>query len=330
MSSLDATGPGAAIRDPAIRRVERISLTVADLARSEAFYCEALGFEPLGRGVSDDETLSELTGIPQLRGRSVRLRLGRQEIELVSFAPRGRDYPVVRSAADPWFQHFAIVVADMKEAYATLRRRSDFASISSHGPERLPPNTGSVTAFKFRDPDGHPLELTMFPPGIRAETWNQPHGNAVFLGIDHSAIGVAATAKSVAFYRDLLGMSVTFRSTNRGAEQEALDGLASEQVEITVMQPIDPDSPHIELLEYPLAVRPDAQIELHANDIAASRLSLCTDNLASLHEQLATAGAAFISSRPVSLGPGSITMLVRDKDGHLLQLTEHGGLGVSA
>lgn len=323
MNGLDATGPGAAMNNAAVRRVERISLTVADLARSEAFYCEALGFEPVGSAEWEGEALSELIGIAQLRAKSVFLRLGQQKIELVSFEPRGRDYPAHCSSADPWFQHFAIVVGDMRKAYAALLRRSDFAPISREGPERLPPNTGSVTAFKFRDPDGHPLELTMFPPGLGPKMWHVPHGGAVFLGIDHSAIAVAATAESVAFYRDLLGLAVAFRSTNRGPEQERLDGLKSERVEITVMQPADPDSLHIELLEYPVAVRRNAQLQLNANDVAATRLWLRTDNLATLHGRLEAAGVSFISPRPVTFGAGCATMLVGDKDGHLLQLTEH-------
>ena len=39
-----------------------------------------------------------------------------------------------------------------------------------HGPQLLPPSTGSVTAFKVRDPDGHPLELSYNP--ARVETGN--------------------------------------------------------------------------------------------------------------------------------------------------------------
>jgi catechol 2,3-dioxygenase-like lactoylglutathione lyase family enzyme len=253
------------------------------------------------------------------------LRLGDEEIELVSFDPKGRDYPVPRTAADPWFQHFAIVVADMDEAYAALRRGSDFTAISRDGPERLPPNTGSVTAYKFRDPDGHPLELTAFPPGVGADKWHHPRGASVFLGIDHSAIGVANSGESLPLYRDVLGMSVPFRSTNRGPEQERLDGLAAERVEITILQPADPDSPHLELLEYPSAVRTRAPIKLHANDIAATRLWLQTNDLDGMLQRLRAAGAELASPRPVAVGPATNAFLLRDRDGHLLQLANRVG-----
>src|SRR3954471_390707 len=98
----------------------------------------------------------------------------------------------------------------MDRAYNILRRHPDFTPISRNGPERLPPNTGSVTAYKFRDPEGHPLELTTFPPGVGSAKWHAPRGDSVFLGIDHSAITVASSAAAIAFYCDILGMSVPF------------------------------------------------------------------------------------------------------------------------
>lgn len=320
MSDLDHQS-GPAEGRAAVLRLRRISLTVTDLSASEAFYRDALGFEPMADETHEGRAFSDLMGIPGLRARSVVLRLGEQEIELVSFGPRGRDYPPGSTAADPWFQHFAIVVADMDEAYGGLRRRTDLAPISTEGPQRLPPNTGSVTAYKFRDPDGHPLELTMFPAGVGAAAWHQPRRESVFLGIDHSAISIADTSASIAFYRDLLGMSVTFRSINKGPEQERLDGLASNGVEITVLQPADPDSPHIELLEYRLPSRRLAPIDLRPNDVAATRLVLQANDLAALHERLEAAYPPFRTSGLIELKSGCLAVLLRDEDGHLLQIS---------
>jgi catechol 2,3-dioxygenase-like lactoylglutathione lyase family enzyme len=310
------------ISPAAVRRITRISLTVADLDRSEVFYRDCFGFETAPKRASHECDWPALTGIARLRARSVVLRLGGEEIELVSFEPKGRGYPSRRTAADPWFQHFAIVVADMDRAYDALRKRSDFTPISRNGPERLPPNTGSVTAYKFRDPEGHPIELTMFPPGVGSAKWDQTPGslNAVFLGIDHSAIAVANSTGAIAFYRGLLGMSVPFQTTNRGPEQERLDGLAAERVEITVLQPADPDSPHLELLEYPSALRTRAPIQLNVNDVAATRLWLECDDLGGLRERLRATGADLLS--PVGAVKSAIApLLLRDRDGHLLQLT---------
>jgi catechol 2,3-dioxygenase-like lactoylglutathione lyase family enzyme len=48
---------------------------------------------------------------------------------------------------------------------------------------------------------------------------------ALFLGIDHSALSVASTSRSLAFYR-ALSLRVSERSVNRGPAQERLDGVA--------------------------------------------------------------------------------------------------------
>src|SRR5262249_25717905 len=82
-----------------------------------------------------------------------------------------------------------------------------FTPISVGGPQILPPRNGSVRAFKFRDPDGHPLELLYFPPGQGRPIWHQQARDDTFLGIDHSAIGISDTSVSLAFYADILGMT---------------------------------------------------------------------------------------------------------------------------
>src|SRR5262249_23827975 len=94
---------------------------------------------------------------------------------------------------------------------------ASFALLKSiGGPQTLPPQNGSVRAFKFRDPDGHPLELLYFPPGQGRSIWHQHANDRIFLGIDHSAIGISDTSVSSAFYADLPGMTRTYATTNRG------------------------------------------------------------------------------------------------------------------
>ncbi len=174
---------------------------------------------------------------------------------------------------DLWFQHLAIVVADMGAAYAQLRAAGDFIAITEGGPQTLPPASGSVAAFKFRDPEGHPLELLWFPAAGAPPRWRNPAQGALLLGIDHSAITVAETAASVAFYEERLGLSVTARSLNRGVEQERLDDTPGAVVEVTALSPTDPTSPHLELLCYraPPGGRP-MPAGGRDSDIAATRL----------------------------------------------------------
>ena len=107
-------------------------------------------------------------------------------------------------------------------------------------------SSGGVTAFKFRDPEGHPLEMLAFEPGARPAHWAFSSAN-LCLGIDHSAISVADTGRSVAFY-SRLGLARTASSLNIGREQEELDNLLGAVVEVTALAPPTQAVPHVELL----------------------------------------------------------------------------------
>src|SRR5438132_13918680 len=143
---------------------------------------------------------TSIWGVFGLRVRAVRLRLGEEQIELLQFlAPGGRPIPVDSRSNDRWFQHVAIIVSDMAAAYARLR--SFNVQHAPSGPQRLPdwnPNAGAIEAFYFRDPDGHNLEVLAFPAGKGPAKWHNP-GGRLFLGIDHTAIVVSDTERSLYF-----------------------------------------------------------------------------------------------------------------------------------
>ena len=214
---------------PQVKRLARLELNTSDLQRACGFYVDALGFEMIGDARSE---------------RTV-LRLGREEIVLVQAPPDAEPYPSPRAADDPWFQHFAIAVADMEAAYAHLRPHVR-EPISRDGPQRLPPSTGSVTAYKFRDPDGHPLELSFAPGG----PWTRAAkaGGPLFLGVDHTALAVSDLQASLAFYTGL-GLQPGPRLLNHGPEQDRLDGLDGVELDIAVLLTAEP-GPHLELLHY--------------------------------------------------------------------------------
>jgi catechol 2,3-dioxygenase-like lactoylglutathione lyase family enzyme len=171
------------------------------------------------------------------------------------------------------FQHFAIVVSDMGLALERLCTTDGWTRITRDGPQRLPQSSGGVTAFKFRDPVGHPLELLEFPADKTPEKWNEKRG-AIFLGIDHSAITVRDTATSERFYAQL-GFSPSARSINQGPEQERLDDVPAAVVEVTALSSGD-EGPHIELLCY-RGVSRDTQQVCEGNDVAATRLELACE-----------------------------------------------------
>jgi catechol 2,3-dioxygenase-like lactoylglutathione lyase family enzyme len=186
-------------------------------------------------------------------------------------------------------------------------------------PERLPdwnPNAGGIRAFYFRDPDGHPLELIWFPPGKGDPRWQQPT-DRLFLGIDHTAIAVGDTRKSLAFYRDRLGFRVAGRSENFGPEQERLNAVRGAHLRITSLRA--GAGPGIEFLEY-LAPRNGRAFpaDERANDIVHWQTRLIARDEAAL--------ASVGPNRPVTIFGHELGfargVTVRDPDGHSLEVVE--------
>jgi len=266
-------------------RLLRIELTVTDLAEAERYYVEALGFAATHRG-DVDPAMAALLGATHVS--AVTLRRGGQLLVLQAFQPQGTGYPADAVASDQVFQHFAIPVTDMATGYAKLPLHTP-APISAE-PQHLPARSGGAVAFKFRDPDGHPLELIQFP---------DQHDD----GIDHSAIVVADVERSIAFYRDQLGLRVAARQTNTGVEQDRLDGLQGVTVEVVALTPEQP-TPHVELLAYR---NPPVRLgrKLAPRDVAATRLVLEIQALPDDATRLADGGRA---------------MLTHDPDGHAMLL----------
>src|SRR5690606_16398048 len=126
-------------------------------------------------------------------------------------------------------------------------------------------NTGSVTAFKFRDPEGHPLELISFPPGVGAPVWEKVRGEGI-LGCDHTAISVMNLDRSLHFYADLLGFRIASRSLNQGPEQDRLDDLPGCLVDVVALEPTIITTPHVELLHYRMPPGRPAASAIQASD----------------------------------------------------------------
>ena len=247
--------------DPALQRIATFHLVTLDLDRLVHFYADVLGFAAEGGTAAIHEEEMALLGLAG-SGVRQRLRLGAEQIAIETF-----DIP------------------------AAVARLAGATPISPAGPSRLPASSGGVTAFKFRDPDGHPLEFLQFPPGGSPRwTGATPPDPGIGLGIDHSAISVSDAAASIGFY-EALGLKAVAGSHNVGPAQDALDGLADVEVDV---RPLEPPSsaPHLELLAY-LHPRGAAGPPLRPSDVAATRIGWT----------------------------GLATALLRDPDGHLQQVT---------
>lgn len=309
-----------------VKGVESIGMTVSDLDRSVDFYSKVLQFDKISEAEVDGEPYEHLQGVFGLRMRVARMRLGDETIELTEYlAPRGKPAPVDSRSNDRWFQHIAIIVSDMDQAYRVLRDYK--VQHASSGPQLLPawnPSAGGIRAFYFRDPDGHPLEILWFPADKGRAKWHAVTGR-LFLGIDHTAIVISDTETSLNFYRDRLGMEVAGESENFGIEQERLNNVFGARLHITTLRA--DSGPGIEFLEY-LAPRDGRPFppEEKANDLIhwQTRFSgLSVDNAT---RSLRSSRTPFVSAGAVELRDGKTgfrkAVTVRDPDGHAIQIAE--------
>jgi catechol 2,3-dioxygenase-like lactoylglutathione lyase family enzyme len=191
-----------------------------------------------------------------------------------------------------------------------------------------------------------------FPPGKGDPKWQRAAGilpagktgfagkdagNALFLGIDHTAIVVNDTDKSLAFYRDALGMKVAGGAENYGVEQEHLNQVFGARLRITALKA--ERGPGIELLEYitPPGGRP-LPADANANDLVFWHTRLVAEGLDDFGGKLREQQTKVVSARAVTLSRGEVgsgpshfaecdsgrrSVIMRDSDGHVLQFVEN-------
>lgn len=318
--------PAPAIEPPvAVQSIASVGFTVSDMDRSIAFYRDVLMFRPVRDIEVDGPEYDQLYGCFGVRARIVRMQLGEQQIELTQFIspPDLRPIPVPSYSHDLWFQHFAIVVRDMDTAWVQLRKHH-VRQISPR-PQTIPTSTqaaAGIKAIKFRDPDGHNLELLWFPEGKGKPAWKRGGGD-LFLGIDHTAMTVRSTENSIKFYRDLLGMTVAGGTLNLGTEQEHLDSLPGVRVRVTGLTS-KRGPPGVEFLEYelPTAGRP-FPTDSHPTDLWHWQTTMVVPDVevavAQVHGmgQIVSVGVVTLPDKSLGFTKG---MVVRDPDGHAIQL----------
>jgi catechol 2,3-dioxygenase-like lactoylglutathione lyase family enzyme len=299
--------------------VAMVGMTVADMNRSVEFYTRVLDFRVVSDEQAGGASYDSLEGLTGTSVRMVRLQLGDEYLQLTQYlSPAGRPAPADARSNDRWFQHVAVIVSDMDSAYVRLRRFK--VTEVSAGPQLLPktiPNAAGIRAFYFKDPDGHPLEVLQFPPDKGNPRWHQA-SDRLFLGIDHTAIVVRNTNRSLGFYRDALGLRIAGESMNFGTEQERLNNVPGARLHITGLRA--PEGPGIEFLEYlaPGGGRPYPGDE-RPNDLVHWQTTVLVPDLVATTRTIRQGGF-----RMVSRGVGN-GVVVRDPDGHAILLEEAQG-----
>jgi catechol 2,3-dioxygenase-like lactoylglutathione lyase family enzyme len=310
-----------------VKRVEVIGITVNDMDRSIKFYSEVLGFKKATDIELWGTEFEQLKGIFGLRMRVVRMQLGDEYIELTDYLTGGgRSIPQDTKSNDLIFQHIAIVVSDMDKAYQHLRKFN--VEHVSTAPQTLPksiPQAEGIKAFYFNDPDKHTLELIYFPEGKGQLKWHAAVSKNVngklFLGIDHTAIGVSNSDESHKFYAELLGLGRKGDSWNRGIEQEHLNNVEGASLHITGYR--SEEGPGIEFLQYltpgPGMTYPE---DSRANDIWHWQTTLVVTDVEKIYKQLLHSSYRLVSKKLVQFrsydNKIATGFIVRDPDGHAM------------
>lgn len=306
--------------------VSVVGLTVADLDKAVFFFSDVLTFQKVAEGQGVGDELARLQGLPNVKTRWARMKLGDEMIELTQYeTPKGQVFPADSRSNDHWFQHIAIIVRNMEEAHAWLHEK--MVRHASKDPQRLPDwnkNAAGIKAFYFRDLDGHYLEVLEFPPDKGNPKWHQPT-DKLFLGIDHTAIVVSDTEASLRFYRDGLGFRVVGGSENYGMEQEDLNNVPGAHLRITTLRATA--GPAIEFLEY-ISPRDGRAYPTDArpNDLLHWETTLVTRDVNKVAAGLLRDGARSISQGVIETNESQTgsrrAIVVRDPDGHALRLVE--------
>ncbi|MEO6722967.1 MAG: VOC family protein [Ferruginibacter sp.] len=306
-------------------KVDAIGITVKEMDRSVKFYSVVLGFKKISDRTVQGEAYEKLQGLFGVNIRIVRMQLGDEFIELSDYLTTGgRSIPEDSKSNDLSFQHIAIVVSDMGKAYAQLSKFN--VGHVSTSPQTLPrsiPAADGIKAFYFQDPDKHNLELIYFPKGKGQFKWQHKTAK-IFLGIDHTAIGVSNTTDSHKFYSDLLGIERKGDSWNKGTEQEHLNNVEGASLHITGYR--SAEGPGIELLQY-IVPGPGKEYpaDTRADDAWYWQTTLFTNDANALYNKLKSAGYRFVSKTIIASGNNELyprSFIVKDPDGHAMLVKE--------
>ncbi len=149
-----------AVNPLAVTAFDHHSFTVADSARTVAFYTRWFGLAVAAEFVPSVADTEAITGIPGARLRVVHLTGYGQDIEFIQYLASAVDAPAAR-ANEAGSSHLAFIVADVRAAVGALHA----AGVPVVGdpvffPDGDPDGRGAVY---MNDPDGITIELIQLP-----------------------------------------------------------------------------------------------------------------------------------------------------------------------
>jgi lactoylglutathione lyase len=140
--------------------------------------------------------------------------------------------------------------------------------------------------------------------------------------LHHTGYTVSDLERSVAFYKDMLGLEVIAQQEKQGGYIAAIVGYPDAHVRMAHLRV--PGADHVlELFEYvaPDGAHPD---RIEARDVGTAHLCLVVDDLPAAHRRLTAAGIDTFVSPPIEVDTGINTggygLYLRDPDGILVEI----------
>jgi catechol 2,3-dioxygenase-like lactoylglutathione lyase family enzyme len=305
-----------------VTKVGAICITVKELAPSLKFYTQVLQFKHIGTEDFYGDNHEQLFAKFGIHYKIAHLQLGDEYVDLIDYLTSGgRSIPETQQSNDLAFQHIAIVVKDMDAAFKILQKNN--VEFVSTVPQTIPLNNiaaAGIKAFYFHDIDNHNLELIYFPKGKGKPKW-QSSGDKIFLGIDHTAIGVSNTNNSLQFWVNSLLLEKKGESHNTGTGQAHLNFVKNAELQITGLAAAE--GPGVEFLQY---VQPGAgkiyPTDTQCDDLWNWLTKVHCIDIDALFKQLSAANVKIVSEAVTNIN-GKKNFIARDPDGHAVWFIEN-------
>jgi glyoxylase I family protein len=137
-------------------------------------------------------------------------------------------------------------------------------------------------------------------------------------GISHVGISVANLERSIAFYRDLLGMHVIEEVPFKGERYEAILGLKGAQGKIATLRTANVE---VELFEFAHPTPNSGSPMRPVSDHGITHFAMKVEGIEGLYTRLKAAGVAFHCA-PIHFPGCATATYARDPDGNVIELLE--------
>lgn len=147
----------------------------------------------------------------------------------------------------------------------------------------------------------------------------------MFTSIAHIGLTVSDLDRSVAFYRDVLGLTPQGEMQMNGPESTLLFGREGCTARVAYLRAADPQAPLVELIQFTDQSAGQGRPDLFTTSI--SELCFTVDDMDGEYQRLRAFGVEFLSepqtfdSRRYGLGQ-SRAVYFRDPDGNILELIQ--------